>query len=424
MPKSELGGWLAQLDSVAREYVKRRLGLLVHLLEVRIRTGLIQAIAHFWCPETSTFIFGRHELTPTLEEYSVLIGKSLDSEPIGPYIGTNPQLLLAEFLKIEVAEARKVLKSSYENCPFSFLTECFNRATSLQKGKIFLLAFFGLVVFPHCKNSINPEIVHLVQQVCEEKNFVNTMLAETFISLNKYKRDKSGTFKAPAELLQIWFLSHIKGCQNLVTVQKLRNFSPPIMVFKEKQNEIPDYHFSEWIGLLEDPDPRGFQWQAKWFEVKTARLTSSGTKPIPLLGFTGATEYHPLRVTRQYKVVQTLPPPLEAECVRLDFTNKIPDHEHAVITVRTLWDFCRPTKLKLPRKDLLGDEKMYHATPQYIKKHSIPEALRPIIPEVRPTATLHAQVEDLQRELEKEKRKAAEAIRALKRMKSGNAPLK
>ncbi|XP_056174641.1 uncharacterized protein LOC115667685 [Syzygium oleosum] len=329
-PKDELRAWWNLLSPTNRKLVEGHIGRLLPLLEVKVRTGLVRALAHFWCPETSTFIFGKHELTPTLEEYSVLIGKPLESELVTPPLGIDSTLMLAEFLNVGKDELGKVLKANRGTCPFSFLSQCFEKATSFQKGKIFLLAFFGFMIFPHCKNACSPSIAWLVQQVCLEKNFGNTILVETFISLIKFKQHVDKTFHAPLELLQIWFLSHIKGCGDLLTISELSDSSHPILSYKEKQGNTPDYHYSEWIIFMKNARPQGFYWHANWFKVEEARLTCNGVGPVPLLGFTGAIEYYPARVSRQYQILQGLPPALQPELLRVDFADDDKNHEGTV----------------------------------------------------------------------------------------------
>lgn len=135
----------------------------------------------------------------------------MDSKLIRPPIRVEPPLILSDFRRIKKGEVRKILQDNCNTCPFSFLDECFNNTTSFQMSRIFLLAFFGLVIFPHHKNAINPSIAWIVQQVCAGRNFANTILAETFLSLARFKENKGKVFHAPSELLQIWCLYHIKG---------------------------------------------------------------------------------------------------------------------------------------------------------------------------------------------------------------------
>lgn len=401
-PKEELSVWWDQLDQAGRQFVESHISRLLPLLRINIHGGLIQALAHCWCPETSTFIFGgKHEFTPTLEEYSIAIGKPLKAELISPPIGIDPVVALSDFLRIKEDNVRKVLKAHRNTCHLSFLKECFENGNSFQMRRVFLLAFFGFILFPHCKNAINPLMAHLVEQVLGGKNFVNTIMAETFLSLTRFKGSGDRTFHSSPELLQIWFLSHIKGFGGSMTIHDVDNSNHPIMRFENNQKHAPDYHYSRWLAFMKKPTSKGFLWHAKWFQVRVARLSCGGVGPIPLLGFTGATEYYPTRVIRQYQVVQELPPALQADPLRVSFIDGDRGHEDSILTIKSMWDMCQPRKLKWPEEELKGKEMKYYASIKYIQQHKIPEELLPKIPKVPLRITNRAENKRLKRVAEK-----------------------
>jgi len=96
-PKKELLSWWSQLDQLGQEHVKASIGHLLPLLQININSGVMQALLHFWYPKTSSFMFGKFELTPTLEEYSLAIGISLGKELAKPPIGVDPVVILSRF---------------------------------------------------------------------------------------------------------------------------------------------------------------------------------------------------------------------------------------------------------------------------------------------------------------------------------------
>ncbi|KAI6686557.1 hypothetical protein NL676_032470 [Syzygium grande] len=99
-PKKELIAWWDQLDQDGQRQVESRIGRLLPLLKINTYSRVMQAIPHFWCPQTSTFIFGEFELTPTLEEYSIAIGMPLEAELVKPPIGIDPISELSQFLRV------------------------------------------------------------------------------------------------------------------------------------------------------------------------------------------------------------------------------------------------------------------------------------------------------------------------------------
>ena len=120
----------------------------------------------------------------------------------------DPIFIFAEFLKISENKMRKILKGNCHMCHFSFLIELFYESNSHLQSRIFILAFFGLVIFPLQKDFISPSMAWITRQVCSGMNFTNAILAETFISLTRFKQNKDKTFHAPVGLLQMWFFSH------------------------------------------------------------------------------------------------------------------------------------------------------------------------------------------------------------------------
>lgn len=144
------------------------MGFLTSLLHNRPQMGMIKALAHFWNPPPATFIFGRNELTPTFKEYDALIGVSSSFGLVNPLIDEDPIKYLSEFMGINAIEIKNVLKGNSNALPFSFLEQKFNELFSpcdLKSANIFLLAFFGFIIFPHIKKTTDPLVAFVVKQV-------------------------------------------------------------------------------------------------------------------------------------------------------------------------------------------------------------------------------------------------------------------
>jgi len=76
IPKKALLDMWDALDVDKKTFVEKKLGYLIFLLYRESHVPLVKAMAHFWNPKTSTFVFGHHELTPTLEELEIIIGNA------------------------------------------------------------------------------------------------------------------------------------------------------------------------------------------------------------------------------------------------------------------------------------------------------------------------------------------------------------
>lgn len=138
--------------------------------------------------------------------------------------------------------------------------------------------------------------------------------------------------------------------------------------------------------------------------------------PIPLLGFTGATEYYPTRVIRQYQVVQELPPALQADPLRVSFIDGDRGHEDSILTIKSMWDMCQPRKLKWPEEELKGKEMKYYASIKYIQQHKNPEELLPKMPKVPLKITNRAKNKRLKRVAEKAKEENKRLRRVVSRV--------
>lgn len=208
--------------------MEAKLGRLLPLLAIDIQSGIVQALSHFWCPQTSTYICGKHELISTLKEYNIAIRKLLEFKLVSSPIRIEPISVLSAFLRVNENEMKRVFKYNCNACPLSFLTRCSSNAPTFQMSRILLLAFFRFVFFSCRKNVINPSIAWVVRQVCIGMYFVNTILAEIFLSLTWFKQNEEKTFHALAELLQIWFFSHIKGFGIHMVYIRLMNIIIPL----------------------------------------------------------------------------------------------------------------------------------------------------------------------------------------------------
>ncbi|KAI3435208.1 uncharacterized protein J3R85_006312 [Psidium guajava] len=392
IPKAELKQMWRHLSIDAQTYALSRMGHVLPLLDIELQTRVMQALAHFWCPYTTTFILGKHELTPTLEEYSLAIGKPLSINLICPCVEMDPIFIFVEFLKISENKMRKILKGNCHMCPFSFLVELFYESNSYLQSRIFILAFFRLVIFSLQKDFISLSMAWIARQVCSGMNFTNAILTETFISLTRFKQNKEKTFHAPVGLLQMWFFSHYAKFGSKMTIPRVSQEENPITKFQELQKNIARLFYSKWIDLFKDPSPKVFLWQAIWFQVSKARLYHGEREPILLLGITDMTQYHPLRVVRQYGVLQDIPPPLGPNTFQVEFVAG-ENYRTEIKHLDQTWVKSKTRSLSLPKEKLEGKEKCYHTKARYIKYHLIPTHMFPKFPLVIVKPTRQAEIE-------------------------------
>ncbi|MBA0739661.1 hypothetical protein Gogos_012908 [Gossypium gossypioides] len=77
-----------------------------------------------------------------------------------------------------------------------------------KKVDVFALSIYGLVVFPKALGHMDEAATNLFDRLDKKVTPVLVILAETFRSLNAYRRAGEGRFIGCAQLLLAWFHSH------------------------------------------------------------------------------------------------------------------------------------------------------------------------------------------------------------------------
>ena len=66
-----------QFGIFGKQKFRKIYGNIVFLISVPVEESVLQAALRFWDPSYRCFTFGREDLVPTIEEYSILIGADL-----------------------------------------------------------------------------------------------------------------------------------------------------------------------------------------------------------------------------------------------------------------------------------------------------------------------------------------------------------
>ncbi|XP_030474793.2 uncharacterized protein LOC115692171 [Syzygium oleosum] len=276
-------------------------------------------------------------MVPMLEEYKATIGIDFKSRIIEPPIGLKPASVIAEFLNLKTSQVEKLIKSNTGRFSLSFLMAKYSKLpkeTGNISAKVFILAFFGFFLFPISRTGLNPLVAerHMrIQEICSAVN--------------------------------------------------------PIERYLKIQEKLPKYFFHEWANFIRALTPDQFQWRIKWPKIVKARITCQEGNLVPLLGLNGGTTYCPLRIVRQFGMIQYIPPGWHPE----EFTfaipqGSLPEEESRKLQKRVdkiIDSLKRSTEqmVKWP-EDLKGEMKLYLASNEYIKwlKAKRPIDIEPYIP--------------------------------------------
>ncbi|MBA0788642.1 hypothetical protein Gotri_027203 [Gossypium trilobum] len=77
-----------------------------------------------------------------------------------------------------------------------------------KKVDVFALSIYGLVIFPKALGHVDEAVSDLFNRLDKGVTSVPTILAETFRSLNAYRRAGEGRFIGCGQLMLAWFHSH------------------------------------------------------------------------------------------------------------------------------------------------------------------------------------------------------------------------
>jgi hypothetical protein len=187
-------------------------GRILHLLKVPVLPSAIKAMIHFWDPDYRCFTFRNVDMTPTIEEYSVLTEFPEDAYKV--YFRQRIDDTMDELAKLlgipQLIPYREKDNSGglrWKRLEELLIAKKTNPGAKLEKHRILALGIFGLVLCPSTTGIISLEAANLFVEY--EKTKINpcaAILAETFLSLSHCKKTGKGSMRCCVSLLFIWLL--------------------------------------------------------------------------------------------------------------------------------------------------------------------------------------------------------------------------
>lgn len=297
----------------------------------------IHTLLQFYDPPLRCFAFLDYQLAPTLEEFSNLLDipikpqipfhmmmESLNSEQIAAILCLN---------KSDV-EVNLKIKGGLHGFQLDFLLNKAHLAADRERWDVFnvLLACstYGIVLFHNVANFVDMNAI----QIFAQRNPVPTLLGDFYHSIHTRNKKKGGLVWCCAQLLYIWFKSHL----------------PTEGAFIDTKDTL------RWSGRLMGLTSKDI----KWFEVSLARkenlevICSCGEFPnVPLLGIRGGINYNPTLLKRQFGFTLKIPPD-EKELVE-SFFFTIGDDEGILKRAVRAWSHIRyKGKLHFGKRDCVA----------------------------------------------------------------------
>ncbi|MBA0787626.1 hypothetical protein Gotri_027670, partial [Gossypium trilobum] len=267
-----------QWDSNTRGIFTEKYGDVADLIAINVDEQLIQAMVRLWDPAYQCFTFNQEDMTPTIEEYSVLL--RIDNVQLNKIYVKEPKPMTfkKKLMKLtgmtDTWAEKQIRKKNEVSCiPWFSLRELVqNHPDILKRVDMFVLAIYGLIVFPKVLGHIEVAVVDFFEKLRQGINPVPTILAETFRSLSSCRRKGEGRFIGCAQLLNAWIFSQFW-----------------------KVERTPFHMFSKTFTPLE-----------AYLERIGQRMSLNSTRSrffrtfVPLLGLWGGVGYAPLMVQRQF----------------------------------------------------------------------------------------------------------------------------
>ncbi|MBA0881820.1 hypothetical protein Goshw_025684 [Gossypium schwendimanii] len=183
-----------QWDDDTKQLLHYNYGDLPYLFSVKVDKHLFRALAQFWNPAYNCFTFGKVDLVPTVEEYTTLLWCPKIQVDKAYSRAANVPTLLKKLMNItgmseQLVAARIQQKCDSKCVPWKSLRDLVLVHPDVKKRfDVFALGIYGLVIFPKALGYIDEVVPDLFDRLSKGVTPVLAILAETFRSLNAYRR--------------------------------------------------------------------------------------------------------------------------------------------------------------------------------------------------------------------------------------------
>ncbi|MFQ6660643.1 hypothetical protein Gotur_029081 [Gossypium turneri] len=280
-------------------------GDLPYLLDIKVDKHLFRALAQFWNSAYSCFTFGGGDLVPTVEEYMALL-RCLKIQADRVYSrAVNVPNFLKKLINItgmnEQWVAARIKQKGDSKCiSWKNLRDLIlAHPDTKKKVDVFALSVYGLVVFSKALEHVDEAVTNPFDRLDKGVTLVPVILAETFRSLNGYRRTSEGRFTGCPQLLLAWFHSHFWKVEKVSYRVFSKNYSPlrEIVVIPRRD----DISEEKWMEILRNLREEDIEWRALWMLPDEILYRCGNFDWVPLLGIWGAVGYAPLLVLRQFR---------------------------------------------------------------------------------------------------------------------------
>nr|XP_034889980.1 uncharacterized protein LOC118030067 [Populus alba] len=284
-------------------------GRLLEIAKIEVLNPAIKALINFWDPDYRCFSFGNVDLCPTIEEYGMLTEFPKHLHRV--YFPLRNDKVIPELSKLlKIPHLSRFLEKNGSGLKWKSLEVELEKkkeqyGSMLERDRLIALGIYGLVLFPSLKGVISLEAAAaFVEYENTHINPTTAILAETFLTLNHFRKTGKGVARCCIQLLYIWMVSHVETKKPIFNNFWWFNQKPLKIVEKEEWGNLGD---QGWMKKLQELPNSNFNWKAPWVKSVDV-IVSCGQKCwVPLIGITGYVSYAPTLVIRQLGGIQHIP---------------------------------------------------------------------------------------------------------------------
>ncbi|OWM63473.1 hypothetical protein CDL15_Pgr026233 [Punica granatum] len=251
-PLEEITRIWGALRPVDRRYISAFIGDIPLLATRQVDWNFLEAAIAFWNPSRAVFDIQGTELTPNIEEYRTLIGRTavvhgivepnfhttrptLVSRLLGvPTTRLNAELAYSGSTEIAIEKLLFFIKSRAHRVRGDFLRKDLCHAV--------LLLIFGTLLFPRSHSLIDAALASVVLQVVGGRGYEVALVAETIRSLDCVLRTCDRRIRGSPILLQIWLQSHANPLRLLRSIMYFNG--PESIIHLRKQSKLRKKDFT------------------------------------------------------------------------------------------------------------------------------------------------------------------------------------
>lgn len=175
-----------------------KLGTALSLSQDHLDWPLLEAAISFWDPVAIVFQFGKHELTPTIEELESFLNLKHrhNADAIFPVHKNSYFKDLQSTINVSKDFLPRESSGDYLHCPFDLLLDRgwqkIGDFSNLAKYKAFTLTVLGQLLLSRSRCQIDGVLCSVLEQLSEEKTLAPMIIAEVTSSLSHCARHCKG----------------------------------------------------------------------------------------------------------------------------------------------------------------------------------------------------------------------------------------